>query len=179
MIFEGEDDLTAHDEVIGAFSLSFINVFLATENGMDLYELFDRDGDLFDFFEAAFDIESQVFNKQLAEALHDVSLKGLHGNVLFVNRIGIVPEYRNQKIGRYVLKTIIEKYSKGTQVIAINPVPFEFNISHIKLTEIDWAETDTETDKSKLRELYGKVGFERIPGGNYMVLNKENKLPEI
>lgn len=174
-----EEKPTTKDEVIGAFRLSFVNVFLASENDMDLYELFDGDGDIFEFFEAAFNIEEQVFNNQIAEALNDDSFEGLQGNILFVDRLGIIPEIRSQKIGRYVLKTIVEKYSLGAQVIAINPVPFEFNSSHIKMTETDWAETDTEADKSKLRELYGKVGFNRIPGANYMVLNSENKLPEI
>jgi len=122
------------------------------------------------------------YRKTVEKAL-DYDLELAPKTVLILDRIGIIPEYRNNKIGQYIIRNIIERYSMGAFMVAVKPVMFPFDKSHIINDKfgkrINWETGDESADNSSLIRFYKKQGFKKSPGMRFMVLCTEQRLPEL
>jgi len=178
-----DDETTDGEEekvtIIGGFQLLLIDGDSARSNGISLDLVYDLNDEAWQFFEGAYNTEKLIYNENIKKVLGE-EIKLSRDKVLIIDRIGILPEYRGRNLGLLVLHNIIERYSLGASVIAINPAPFEFNSSHIDHGSIRWDDKDSSPDNTKkLGDYYKKVGFKRVADTPYMVLSTEQKLPKI
>jgi hypothetical protein len=180
LLIEHEDQ-DEDEEIIGAFRLLSIDVNSALDNKVSLYEVYDCDGEAFEFYENAINLEDGEFNSKITNILGDnVNFRG--DNVLIIDRIGICPEYRGHHLALMVLRKLIQRFSQSVSIVAIKPAPFEFTSRHIKPYNIDWQHAEiveNSSDSEKLGKYYQKLGFKKLSGSSFMVLGTDIKLPDV
>lgn len=175
------DDEDDGEEIIGAYRLLYIDADSALENGVSLEEVYDCDGEAFEFYEDAVNPKSREFKSSVSALLdEEVGFQG--SNVLIIDRIGICPEYRGHHLALKVLRKLIQHFVHGVSLIAIKPAPFEFTNSHIKSKYVDWEYTEIDKNSSEAKELgkyYQRLGFRKMRGSAFMVLGVEKKLLDV
>ncbi len=175
---DGEDvDLEAPDRLIGRFRLMIVDVDGASENRLDPFDVFDCDAEACNVYEAVFDSEDGFFNKNVLNAVRDINYSR---NVLILDRLGIVPEFRGHRLGLLVLRKLIQRFGNSVGLVALDPVPFAYSETIHKTG--DWShreidESDPETEK--LRAYYRHLGFHELPVTSVMVLSPAFELPAV
>jgi hypothetical protein len=176
---DSEEVDSEKEEIIGAFRLLFIDATSASENGLSLSDVYNCDGEANEFFEDAINLENEEFNSKMTRLLED-DINFLGNNVLLIDRIGILPEFRGHHLGLLVLRKLIQRFYHSVSVVAIKPSPFEFTSNHIKQFDVDWQSVEMSEDSEEVKELgkyYEKIGFKKLDDSAFMVLGTARKFP--
>jgi hypothetical protein len=183
LIYYSSEDIEANgcEEIIGAFRMIIIDANSAKESQISLFDVYDCDAEASEFFDNFVNLDDEEFTIELSDFLEsEFVFSG--NNVLIIDRIGIRPEYRGNKLGLIVLRNLIRRFSKGISVVAIKPAPFEFTTSHIKQNFIDWQCSEVKKNSIeaiKLGKYYQKLGFTKINNSAFLVLGTAKKLPKL
>jgi GNAT superfamily N-acetyltransferase len=124
----------------------------------------------------------QLFNYEIFEQ-----------NVLIIDRLELLPEYRGENLGLTIMRRLIQRYSAGAGVVAIKPFPLQFEQSIPAENKSGWhAEMQLssfrETERASIRKLRNhysklgfvdKLGFVEMKGTPHMFLSTTRRLPPI
>lgn len=172
-------------DLVGKFSLCYINVELAINTGYPLDLIMDdHSGDVSGYYDPIFGSEAHNFSDQIVE-LFPYEL--FDNNLLILNRLEILSQYRGNKLGLKVIYQLIKRFSAGAGIVAIEPSPLQFLYKtpgeHLK----DWwakmnyssFSTDQKASTERLREHYSELGFIHLENTDKMVLSTARKNPSI
>lgn len=89
-------------------------------------------------------------------------------NMLFIDYLCLLPEYRGYGLGRPILMGIIEEISCGAEVVIIEPVPIRFKDEdkNTKLRLPILNDEDYESVRKKLWDYWKPLGFIPVEGSN-------------
>ncbi len=96
-------------------------------------------------------------------------------NVLIVDRLEILPEFRGKKIGRACLLWCLRQYAHDCGVLALKCFPLQFESAGIserawrRKMELGKLSKDRKGSSAKLRKYYGSLGFKALPADDIMV----------
>jgi len=162
----------------GEIHLFVVDVEGAVSEREDAFAVFDTHQETMKCFQALYEIDSfdTVQLKGSVDKLLD--MEGLwRPNVLLLDRLTILPKFRNQGLGLEVLRRAILRYRIGTGIVALFPFPLQFEgrAGHEDNAALGLQEFSCSMDyaRRKLRRHYGKLGFQLHRPSGYMVMNSE------
>ncbi len=102
---DGDDDIR-----VGKFSAFYVDIDSAHENGESAFCVFDAHSQgLLEYYEALFDSGGEEFSRQLSKMfMHEIFCS----NVLILDMLEILPEFRGQNIGLFIMETLIQGFAK-------------------------------------------------------------------
>lgn len=166
--------------VAGRFRLIYIDVCAALNARASVFDIFDCTQETCDYFSAIFDIETLGPSSALTHLFKEDVWPG---NVLIVDRLEILPEFRGHNLGLVVMRGLIERFGAGAGVVAIKPFPIQRELSSQE--EDEWRQKmrlgDFEQNLSRatatLRRHYAKLGFKFMKGTPFMFRDAQIALP--
>jgi GNAT superfamily N-acetyltransferase len=160
------------DRLVGKVRLFYLDMGATAETNISVFDLFDIRSQTAPFYRALIDHETGNFKSDL-EGILGEDIIGL--NVLIVDRLEILPEFRGKKIGLECLRRCLQQYARDCGVVALKCFPLQFE--HKGISEPAWRRKmqigklskDHERSSTKLRKYYGSLGFKTLPGNDIMV----------
>lgn len=169
-------------EFIGKFRVYYVDVERAMNQREPIYHVFDsHSAELEEYYEPIFESEGYDFNENLLEVVnHEVSSY----NLLILDRLEILPQYRKKKLGLTILHHMIERFSAGASIVAMKPFPLQFEPIRDEdkkkwrdRMRLDQFPTDKNIAIEKLYTYYRKLGFIHLSGTPMMVISTDWSLP--
>jgi hypothetical protein len=96
-------------------------------------------------------------------------------NLLIVDRIEILPEFRGNNIGLECLRRCLQQYAHGCGVVALKCFPLQFEGAELddpawrRKMQMGKLSKDHKRSLAKLKKYYASLGFKIIPGTDIMV----------
>jgi GNAT superfamily N-acetyltransferase len=157
------------DIIVGRIEASRVYVALAVEHDENVADVFDSHSDeMLDFFEALFEADTDDLKEGISEQTSGP-------DVLLVESIEILPQYRGKGLGLKALRRTMEFLGGGCAATAIKALPVRYYAS----SEDDWGkrmqpdrfEPDRDQAAAKLRDYWAQLGFGLVEGSNVMTLD--------
>ena len=169
-------------EFIGKFRVYYADVERAMRQREPIYHVFDaHSAEVEEYYEPIFGSEGYDFNENLLEV---VSHEIFGYNLLILDRLEILPQYRRKKLGLTILHHMIERFSAGASIVAMKPFPLQFEPIKDKDKKkwrdkmlLDQFPTDENIAKEKLYNYYRKLGFIHLSATPMMVISTDWSLP--
>ncbi len=186
-VYETSGDLFDLDEYegrefIGKFRVYYVDVERAMNQRESIYDVFDsHSAEVEEYYQPIFGSEGYHLNENLLEVVsHEVS----GYNLLILDRLEILPQYRKKKLGLTILHHMIERFSAGAAIVAMKPFPLQFEPIrdedkkkwHERM-RLDQFPTDENIAIEKLYTYYHKLGFIHLSGTPMMVISTDWSLP--
>lgn len=161
-------------ELIGKARLSLILLSLVMNDEMDFYEVFDHSQFLFEIGEAIFDFDKEEFKESLLEEMESSS-----ANLLVIDRLELLPQWRHKGIGQKIIKDIILRFSGCCDLVILKAFPLQREVTNNdtniskwrKKMQMDKLPEDEEFSFFKVYSYYQKIGFKRYEDSGYFYLN--------
>ncbi|WP_332855145.1 hypothetical protein [Duganella sp. S19_KUP01_CR8] len=166
--------------VAGRFELFYVDIGAAINAGASIFDIFDSKQSAHDYHAAIFEPGTAAFSETLTALLDDAPL---WGNILILDRLEILPKFRQKGLGLVVMRRLIERFGAGAAVVAIKPFPLQCEAdeedadrwrNRLKLSEFD-KKTDHATEA--LRRYYKRLDFKAMEGTPFMFRSAEAQLP--
>lgn len=160
------------DKLVGRVRLFYLDIGATYDTNINVFDLFDIRGETEPFYSALIDHETGDFRSDVESILGEYIL-GL--NVLIVDRLEILPEFRGKKIGLECLRRCLQQYARACGVVALKCFPLQFEDKGMsepawrRRMQIGKLSKDHKRSSAKLREYYGSLGFKALPGDDIMV----------
>jgi hypothetical protein len=169
-------------EFIGRFRVYYVDVERAMNQREPIYNVFDsHSAEVEEFYEPIFGSEGYDFNENLLEV---VNYKVSGYNLLILDRLEILPQYRRKKLGLTILHHMIERFSAGAAIVAMKPFPLQFEPIGDEdkkkwrdKMRLDQFPTNENIAREKLYTYYRKLGFINLTGTPMMVISTDWTLP--
>jgi hypothetical protein len=172
--------------LIGKASLMLLLLGLADDNKYSYREIFDHSMTLSDLSGLIFDWETG----SLKEKFEDWASDSWNSNILYIDKIEILPAYRNRGFGKKILKDILSRFSGCFGVMILQAFPLQFKSEYALgidqqwdiLMEYDKMEQDEKLATKKLYSFYKSLGFKKLFKDNYFFYNsglRNSKLDKI
>ena len=169
-------------EFIGRFRVYYVDVERAMNQREPLYNVFDsHSAEVEEFYEPIFGSEGYNFNENLLKVVN-YEVSGY--NLLILDRLEILPQYRRKKLGLTILHHMIERFSAGASIVAMKPFPLQFEPiggeDKKKWRDkmgLDQFPTNENIAIEKLHTYYRKLGFTNLTGTPMMVISTDWTLP--
>lgn len=179
----GIDD-TERRKLVGKFRVYYVDVMRAIDAGVPIILVLEaHSSQVAEYFDPIFGSSAPDFSHQVLEML-DYDIFG--GNLLILDRLEILPQYRGKGIGLRVLHHMIERFSPGAAVVAMKPFPLQFEFPSSDAQKrwrarlgLDQLSTDKGLATEKLRQYYSKLGFLRLSGTPMMIMSTACVLPAL
>jgi hypothetical protein len=167
------DDSGFASEIIGKFEIFYVDVRQAMNKGVALYKVFDSHSyELVAYYDHLFQPLSYDLQDNISAALdNDI----LDHNLLIINNIQLLPKFRGKNLGLVILRDMIDRFSAGVSIVAINPFPVqcepvtEENAKWRDSMGLSHFQSDEEIAKIKLQDYFRKLGFISLKGTSIMV----------
>lgn len=173
-------DESENQILVGKFTVHYIDLIAAEDEGQSAFGIFDAHSQgLAEYYAALFD--GDEFQKKVFDALDEES----YSNLLILDRLEILPEFRGNNLGLVVMRRLINRFSAGASLVAIKPFPLQFEAhpnddsswrQQMKLSSFSGSE---KSSTEKLLRYYGRLGFVSVPATPFMVLATTSRLPAI
>ena len=165
-------DKKGNERTVGRVRLFYLDIGAVYDTNDNLHDLFDIRPETAPFYSALIDHETGDFKAELERILGEYICDL---NVLIVDRLEILPEFRGKKIGRACLLWCLRQYAHECGVLALKCFPLQFECA--ALGEPTWRRKmqfgklgrDRKRSHAKLRKYYGSLGFKALPGDDIMV----------
>jgi GNAT superfamily N-acetyltransferase len=140
---------------------------LAINDGISRFDIFDVEAHLMQIGEIVYDFDcmdwhSSIYNFYGGEILNQ--------DLLILNRIEILPPYRKNGIGKYVIKDFYSNFIQGAALFALKcfPIQHEAGVMENKdewnnLMGYDKMERNFKKAFNRLSNYYKKIGFDNVP----------------
>ena len=166
--FYGEDGKIIKTTEIGQLKGTKVLVWKAINNGVDIFDVFDTERNLLEIGEKIWDFEGDNFLSQLDDFYGGVLE---YGDVLVLDRIETISEYRGHDLGKYWIKNFYNNFCSETGIFVLKnfPLQHENNIPDSEKKEwqdkMEYHKMDQDFDASdkKLFNYYKRLGFKKIP----------------
>lgn len=178
-LIRANDDSEA---LAGKFTLHYVDVDRAMDEKMSIFDVFDAYSHTFEYHDALFGANSPDFSDRLTKTLKH---EAFGGNVLILDRLEILPEYRGRGLGLSVMRRLIKRFSGGAAIVVMKPYPLQFEsetrdqAKEAWRSELGLAELgrNQRAATKKLFDYYGRLDFVRISGTPFMVRSTMWSLP--
>lgn len=158
---------------MGRFGLYYVNAQGAERAGESLADVYDSNSSTLGYFETLYDIETEQISERVERLLErDI----WYANVLILDRLEILPQFRGRGLGAEVIRTLIERFSPGTDLVAMKPFPLQLEANPRDQSEwrddlqLDRLSRNEPRSTGKLRRYYATIGFKHMRGTPYMLL---------
>jgi len=169
----------ADTEVIaGKVRLFMVDIEGAREAGISALDLLDFDGATEPYIGLLSNEVAGNFCPAVTNLLGGEDMV-FSNNMLIIDRVELLPEYRGKGLGLKCLETCLRHFRLGCRVAAIKPFPLQFE-SGAKESE-DWSGGMQLAELSRnqaactrrLRRYYSALGFRHVRGTDLMILDLE------
>ena len=126
-----------------------------------------------------------VFKKEWQEKIDE----SFNSNILYLDRIEILPEYRGKGYGKLITKDILLRLNSSYGIAILKAFPLQLEVSHPNSSKQDseWntkmnfkqMEQDSNIAKKQLYNFYKKMGFKRYKRSEYFYLNPAFPNPKL
>jgi hypothetical protein len=169
---------------IGSFKAIFVDVIGARDQQISGLEVFDTDQITCDYFMGLYKVPNVSFKSEVL-SLAKTPSNG-NPNLLILDRLSILPEYRRHSFGLEALRALILRFRVGAGLIAMKPFPLQFeepdeDSDHELMEErgnlkLEAFPTDKLIATRKLCKHYAKLGFKKVPTTDYMILGPRTRM---
>jgi len=166
------DEMSDEDKLVGKVRLFYLDKGAILETNIGLFDLFDIRGETEPFYSALIDHVTQEFKSDLEEILGDYIIDL---NLLIIDRIEILPEFRGNNIGLECLRRCLQQHAHGCGVVALKCFPLQFEGGGFddpawrRKMQLGKLSKDPKRSLAKLKKYYAALGFKIIPGTDFMV----------
>ena len=132
-----------------------------------------------------FDYETNSFKKEWQEEIDESS----NSNILYLDRIEILPEYRGKGYGRLITKDILLRLNSSYGIAILKAFPLQLETSHPNPSKQknEWntkmnfkqMRQDSNIAKKQLYNFYKEMGFKRYKRSEYFYLNPAFQNPKL
>ena len=165
-------DKKGNERIIGKVRLFYLDLGAVFETNDSVHDLFDIRSETAPFYSALIDHKTGDFKSNLETILGEYICDL---NVLIVDRVEILPEFRGKKIGLASLVWCLRQYARECGVVALKCFPLQFECA--EMGEPAWRREmqfgklsrDRKRSLAKLKKHYGSLGFKVLPAGDIMV----------
>ena len=165
-------DKRGNERIMGKVRLFYLDLGAVFDTNDSVHDLFDIRPETAPFYSALIDYETGDFKSNLEKILGEYICDL---NVLIVDRLEILPEFRGKKIGLACLGWCLQKYAHACGVVALKCLPLQFECA--EMGEPAWRREmqfgklsrDRKTSLAKLKKYYASLGFKVLPGNDIMV----------
>jgi hypothetical protein len=166
--------------LIGKAKLTLLLLGLAMENNFDYYCIFDSSRVLCDLGSEIYDWVERVLKPEFDE----FAIDSFNSNILYLERIEILPEYTNNGWGKKVIKDILCRLDNCFGVLILKSYPLQFegiesefksDDEWIKLMKYEAMELDEKIATKRLNDFYKSLGFKKLFKDNYFFYNSGHK----
>ncbi|UQA60643.1 hypothetical protein [Polyangium aurulentum] len=163
--------------IVGRVDASRVHMGLVTEHGESVVEVFDaHSDDIVEFCEALFDVDTE-------ELKDDISEQTSGADLLLIESIEILPQYRGKGLGLKVLRRLMEFLGGGCALAAIKARP----VRYTDPADADWSrrmqpdllEASPDAVPQRLREYFSRLGFERVGDTDIMAFDLAYEIPAL
>jgi GNAT superfamily N-acetyltransferase len=164
--------MSDEDKLVGKVRLFYLDKGAILETNIGLFDLFDIRGETEPFYSALIDHVTQEFKSDLEEILGDYIIDL---NLLIIDRLEILPEFRGNNIGLECLRRCLQQYAHGCGVVALKCFPLQFEGRELddpawrRKMQLGKLSKDPKRSLAKLKKYYASLGFKIIPGTDFMV----------
>jgi len=130
------------------------------------------------FFANAWKHTSSAFN-EAGETIHCATHKTINdhiGDVMFIKRVEIDPEYRGAGVGRFFVQYVMNQLVNFREArVVLRPRPLQHEIEEYahRASRRQMAE-----DREKVQLTFQTMGFSRIEGSNFWALSRNHDHPD-
>jgi len=163
--------------LIGKAKVTLVLLSLAINNGFSYYQIFDTSEELLELGNVVFDLEQEQYNEVVEHYHYDA----LNSNLLFIDRIEILPAYRNAGWGKKVIKDILCRFSGCYGLMVLKSFPLQLKADRDNTDdwnvqmEFENLEQDEKVAITKLNSFYKSIGFVKLLEDDYFFYNSELK----
>lgn len=178
---EGEGVDPDDGVIVGKFKAYYMDVGAAVNACASVYDMFDARSSTFDYYGAIFqDDRTLNFTDNLEKLFKHYAV---WGNILILDRLEILPDFRGRNLGLIVLRRLIERFGAGTAYVAMKPFPLQCESRsrdqepwdvEMQLTEFS---KNTRGSTARLRRYYARLGFKAMKGTPFMFRMTGKPLP--
>lgn len=170
---------------IGKFSALFVSVSNALNENEHIFDVLDcHSSSLAEYYAPIFGDNAPDFSDKV-DRLSRGYIDGL--DLLVIDRIEILPEFRGKSIGLRVIRHMMSRFSVGAGVIALKAFPLQFEGENSdpehqawgNLLSLDRFVNNKRVSKAKLKKYYKRLGFVSLPGSDFMIFPTGLKIPTI
>lgn len=163
-----DSDSDSLREEVGSFRLRQVLAGLALNDGFPDMELYDSEYSIMDVMGHIYDFEEG-----------DLKVDTNGSDILIIERIELLPEYRGNRYGEIALKEIIRRFFGSVAIIAVKPFPLQFEVTvcgsikgNIEKNRYGLLEKNRLKAYKKLCNFYKKCGFRSYKGiKEIMIIN--------
>lgn len=158
--------------LIGKVRLFYLDMGAISETNISVFDLFDIRGETEPFYSALIDYDTNDFKSDLEEILGEYIIDL---NLLIVDRLEILPEFRGNNIGLECLRRCLQHCARGCGVVALKCFPLQFEGAGLddpawrRKMQIGKLSRDHKRSLAKLKKYYASLGFKVLPGTDFMV----------
>ena len=161
-----------NERIIGKVRLFYLDLDAVFDTNDSLHDLFDIRSETAPFYSALIDYETGDFKPNSEKVLGEYICDS---NLLIVDRLEILPEFRGKKIGLASLVWCLRQYAHACGVVALKCFPLQFECAEMgepawrRRMEFGKLSRDHKRSLAKLKKYYGSAGFKILPRGDIMV----------
>lgn len=151
-----------------------LNLTYALNNRLHWFDIFDcHSNNIYRYYEALIDGEANDYR----DSLWDDHREPCDTDLLIIDRIEILPKYRGQQLGYFVVKDLVVNFGLTCGYVVLEPYPLQFDAEYLndekQYLRMDMAFLDRnlERGKTRLAKYYQKIGFRMVKGTDFMLLN--------
>jgi GNAT superfamily N-acetyltransferase len=166
--------------VAGRFHLYYVDVCAALNAGESIFDIFDSSAEILDYYCDIFEPCTVEVSAKLQKLFKG---DAGWGNVLILNRLELLPEFRSHNLGLIVMRRLIERFGAGAFLVAIKPFPLQCERPRGNQdeweTKLQLADFDKDLRRStaKLHKYYKALGFKAMKGTPFMFRLADDPLP--
>ena len=171
----------SHHKKVGTATALLARLEKAAEDGVDCVEVLDaRSADTALYLDL-FNVKQSRYSGWVERTLQPFGR-----NLLMLDRIQLLPEYRGNGYGLYAAYALISSFAPSDGLVACIPAPFELLQKHRASASANGGGIRQNRDspgwdaaEAKLRRHWALLGFRRVPGSDVFALSLTLKQPSI
>jgi hypothetical protein len=181
--YEGELQVGLEDDVdefhlAGRAKLFIVNPDAAEddEEAPSLFELLDLRGETAAYLPLLHSTKPNMFSPAVRRILREDT--GPSRNMLILDRLELLPEFRRQRLGLRYIRTAIKRFGSGCRIAALKPFPLQFekalddpDLEWRARMNLDLLSRETRSAQTTLKEYYSREGFIPVRGTDLMILD--------
>lgn len=151
---------------IGYIELHYYNRALAINNGINIFEAFDRSINTVEIGETILDSRTGELRMGITNQMGE----SFNENILVIHDFGIFPEMRRRGIGEIVMKGLVRQFQGKCGLIVLKSFPKQHEGVHVHgqskelkdSMHLHLLEPDSTAAQKKLNAFYKKCGFTEL-----------------
>jgi len=165
-------DKKGNERIMGKVRLFYLDLGAVFDTNDSVHDLFDIRSETSPFYSALIDYKTGDFKSNLETILGEYICDL---NVLIVDRVEILPEFRGKKIGLACLGWCLQQYAHACGVVALKCFPLQFECAGMgepawrRKMQFGKLSRDRKRSLAKLKKYYASLGFKVLPGNDIMV----------